>query len=184
MGFLFRMFLLVVLLVGLFWLFREPIMDRLGQRARAEAGHAERSLRGPNGLDLDTDRIAEELQRTGRVVRRKAAVALRKLDEATRDTRTTAKIKARLALDPDLSAREISVDTTDGRVTLAGRVDSPEDVARANRLAFMEEEVVEVTSTLQVRHERRGEDARPVTSGRDVPPAAIPTPAPRATPLP
>ena len=164
MSFLLRVFLLVVLLVGLFWLFREPIMDRLGQRARAEAGHAERSLRGlPDGVDLDTDRIAAELKRTGRVVRRKAAIALHKLDEATRDTRTTAKIKARLALDPDLSARDISVDTTDGRVTLAGRVDSPDDVARAIRLALEEQDVVEVSSTLQVRPERKGR-GRPAPS--------------------
>jgi hypothetical protein len=35
--------------------------------------------------------------------------------------RTTAAIKAQLAIDPRLSALEINVDTTDGRVTLAGR---------------------------------------------------------------
>lgn len=184
MGFLFRLFLLVVLLVGLFWVFREPVMDRLGNRARAEVGEAGRKARGAtDGLDLDTDRIGAELKQTGRVVRRKGAAALHKLDEATRDPRTTAKIKARLALDPDLSARDIGVDTTDGRVTLSGRADSPEDVARAIRLAMQEDEVVEVTSTIQVRRPA-AEDGRPVTSGRDVPPAAIPSPAPTATPLP
>lgn len=182
MGFLFRLFLLVVLLVGLFWVFREPVMDRLGNRARAEVGEAGRKARGAVD-DLDTDRIGAELRQTGRVVRRKGAIALHKLDEATRDPRTTAKIKARLALDPDLSARDIGVDTTDGRVTLSGRVDSPEDVARAIRLAMQEDEVVEVTSTIQVRRPA-AEEGRPVTSGRDVPPAAIPSPVPTATPLP
>jgi hyperosmotically inducible protein len=183
MGFLFRLLLLVVLLVGLFWLFREPVMDRLGQRARAEAGHAERGIRNATD-DLDTDRIAAELKQTGRVVRRKAAVALKKLDEGTRDARTTAKIKARLALDPDLSAREIHVSTTDGHVTLAGRVNTPEDVARAIRLALEEDEVVEVDSTLQVRAAAERDQPRAPSAREDVPPASIPSPAPTATPLP
>ena len=93
----------------------------------------------------------DELRRTGRVVRRKTEQAARKVAEATEDARTTAAIEAQLAVDPRLSALEIDVDTTDGRVTLAGRADSPEDVARAIDLAFAHENVREVVSTLQVR---------------------------------
>jgi hyperosmotically inducible protein len=180
MRFLFRLFVLAVLLVGLFWVFREPLMDRLGSRARAQAGRTRGSAQD---FDLDVERIKAELKQTGRVVRRKAVEAAHKLDESTRDARTTAKIKARLALDPDLSARDIGVSTTDGRVTLSGRVNTPEDVARAIRLAMQEEEVVEVDSTLQVRAPD-GHEPSPPSSGRDEPPASIPSPEPTATPLP
>ena len=183
MGFLFRLLLLVLVVVGLVWFFREPIADRLGQRARAEAGRAgERAEKAGDRLGLDVDRIGEELKRTGRVVRRKATQVAHQLEDATRDSRTTAKIKARLALDPDLSAREISVNTTDGQVTLSGRVDSPEDVAKAIQLAMQEDEVSEVTSTMQVRRAPAGDRRGHVGSSQDAP-GAIPTPAPAATPL-
>ncbi len=150
MRFLLRLVLLVVLIVGLFWVFHDPLMEQLGRRARAEGSHAGDEVRR-GAADLDVDRIAAELKQTGRVVRRKAQVALHQLDDATRDARTTAKIKARIALDPDLSARDIGVSTTDGRVTLSGRVSSPEDVARVVRLAMEQPEVAEVDSVIQVR---------------------------------
>ncbi len=182
MRFLFRLLLLVVLIVGLFWLLRDPVMERLGQRARAESSRGEGEAR--RGIDdLEVDRIKSELARTGRVVRRKAAGALQKLDEGTRDARTTAKIKARLALDPDLSARDIGVSTSEGRVTLSGRVNSPEDVARAIRVAMREENVVEVDSVLQVRPPAEPATPSPAPE-HDQPPAAVPSPAPTATPLP
>jgi len=167
MRFLLRLVLLVVLIVGLFWVFRDPLMEQFGQRARAEASRVGGEVR-EGKVDLDVDRIAAELKQTGRVVRRKAQVALRKLDEGTRDARTTAKIKARIALDPDLSARDIGVSTTDGRVTLSGRVSSPEDVARAVRLAMDEPEVAEVDSVIQVRP--------PTDHDGTAPPTATPRP--------
>lgn len=100
---------------------------------------------------LDLDSIREEVTRTGRVVRRKTANAARALGEATEDLRTTGAIKARLALDPHLSALDIGVDTTDGRVTLTGWVDSPERLARLVRLALEHEGVTEVISTVRIR---------------------------------
>jgi hyperosmotically inducible protein len=99
--------------------------------------------------------MVEELKRTGRVVRRKTEGATTKLEEVTADARTTAAIKGKLALDSELSALDISVDTTDGLVTLAGRVDSPEDMARALELALEQDGVREVVSTLQiVKHDK------------------------------
>jgi osmotically-inducible protein OsmY len=84
------------------------------------------------------------------VVRRKSEQVARQVAEATEDARTSAAIKAQLALDPNLSALDISVDTTDGVVTLAGKVDSPDAVARAMELALEHDNVREVISTLQV----------------------------------
>jgi osmotically-inducible protein OsmY len=162
MRFIFRLFLLFVVVIALVWVFRAPILDRLGLVAgtsagqtgsdtRGASGTAERTARGElSDLDLSVESIAQELRATGRVVRRKVAEAGRRLEERTRDARTTATLKARFALDPELKAREIEIGTTDGRVTLNGVVDSHEEVARAIRMAVEEDDVLEVTSTLQV----------------------------------
>jgi hypothetical protein len=158
--FLFRLFLLFVL-IAVVWVFRGPIMDRLGRvtgtsrptgsETPGPSGAAERTTRGKvSDLDLSVETIAQELRATGRVVRRKVVEAGRQLEESTRDTRTTARLKARFALDPALKAREVHVDTADGRVTLTGRVESAEELARAIRMAVEEDDVLEVTSTLQV----------------------------------
>ena len=152
MRFFFRLFVLFVLALALVWVFRAPILGLVaGTSARQASGTAEGTGRGRvSDLDLSVERIAEELRATGRVVRRKVAEAGRQIEESTRDTRTTAKLKARFALDPELKTREIDIDTDDGRVTLKGRVDSHEEVARAIRMAVEEDDVLEVISTLQV----------------------------------
>ena len=158
MRFLFRLFLLFVV-VGLVWVFRAPILGvvagtsarQTGSEGRGASGTAEPRAQGRlSDVDFSVEKIAEEMKATGRVVRRKVAEAGRQLEESTRDARTTAKLKARFALDPELKAREIDIDTTDGRVTLTGVVDSHEEVARAIRMAVEEDDVLEVTSTLQV----------------------------------
>jgi hypothetical protein len=162
MRFLLRLFLLFVVVIALVWVFRAPIQDRLGLVAGTPAGHTGSDARGGSGaaertararladLDLSVESIARELKATGRVVRRKVAEAGRQLEESTRDARTTARLKARFALDPELKGREIDIDTKDGLVTLKGRVDSHEEVARAIRMAVEEDDVLEVTSMLQV----------------------------------
>ena len=185
MRFFFRLFLLFVLAIALVWVFREPILDRLGlirsarqtgSETRGASRTPERTARGRlSDLDLSIDLIAQEMRATGRVVRRKVAEAGRQIEESTRDARTTAKLKARFALDPELKAREIDIDTDDGRVTLKGRVDSHEEVARAIRMAVEEDDVLEVTSTLQVG--ASGATAEHL-SGVEV------APRPTATPLP
>jgi hyperosmotically inducible protein len=150
MGFLLRLLLLIVLVVGVIWVLRERSLEREARNIRADVDSAVRDAKKAVS-NLDVGEIADELKRTGRVVRRKVTTAAQKVEEATEDGRTSAKIKAKLALDPDLSALDISVDTTDGVVTLAGRVSSPELVAKAIRLALEEDNVHEVISTLQVR---------------------------------
>jgi len=187
MRFLFRLFLLLVVVVALVWVFRAPIMDRLGlvagtsarptgSEARGASGTVERTTRERlSDLDFSVDSIARELKATGRVVRRKVAEAGRQLEESTRDSRTTARLKARFALDPELKAREIDIHTEDGRVTLNGRVDSHEEVARAIRMAVEEDDVLEVTSTLQV-------SASGATAER--PSGVEVAPQPSATPVP
>jgi hyperosmotically inducible protein len=193
MRFLFRLFLLFVVVIALVWVFRAPILDRLGLVARTSARHtgseapgasgtAERTARGRlSDLDFSVESIAQELRATGRVVRRKVAEAGRQLEEGTRDARTTAKLKARFALDPELEARKIDIDTRDGRVTLDGHVDSDEEVARAIRMAVEEDDVIEVTSTLQVSASGAAAER---LSGVEVSPQPIRRAQSTATPVP
>lgn len=155
---LLRLILLVVLVLGAVWLVRN--MGLGPERVNAEGALKGAAAQVEKAVsDIDLKAIAEELKQTGRVIRRKAGQAARKIEDATEDGRTTAAIKARLALDPTLSALDISVDTTDGRVTLAGKVSSPEDVARAMQIALEQENVTEVVSTLQVSAHREGGSA-------------------------
>jgi len=155
---LLRLILLVVLVFGAVWLVRN--MGLGSERVNAEGALKGAAAQVEKAVsDIDLKAIADELKQTGRVIRRKAGQAARKIEDATEDGRTTAAIKARLALDPTLSALDISVDTTDGRVTLAGKVSSPEDVARAMQIALEQENVTEVVSTLQVSAHREGGSA-------------------------
>jgi len=137
------------------WLLRQRDVHQATREAKGEVQSAVREAKKAV-KDLDVGKVAAELKQTGQVVRRKAVRAADKVAEATEDARTTAAIKTKLALDPELSALDISVDTTDGRVTLAGRVSSPEHVARAMRLALEQDNVYEVVSTLQVREREPG----------------------------
>ena len=105
-------------------------------------------------LSWRSEDIKEELARTGKVVRKKAQEVGAKVADATANARTTAAIKTKLALDPDLSALTISVSTTDGVVTLSGTVSDFEHIGKAMRLAMETEGVREVMSTLQVKQSK------------------------------
>jgi osmotically-inducible protein OsmY len=149
---LLRLIVVVALVVLVLWFLKAGnpgLFARAGQETKQELGSAAREAKKAwDGLDKEA--IAAELKETGRVVRRKSAQVARQVAEATEDGRTSAAIKARYALDPNLSALDISVDTTEGVVTLAGRVESPAEVARAMEIALEHDNVQEVVSTLQV----------------------------------
>jgi hypothetical protein len=148
---LLRLIVVVALILGVIWLIQNrKAPSRQDVRAGVDSVVRE-TKEAVNDLDLSVPNISEELKRTGRIVRRKAKQAAHEVEDATEGAGTTAAIKAKLALDPNLSALDISVNTTYGRVTLAGRADSPEDIARAVRIALERKEVREVVSTIQVR---------------------------------
>lgn len=104
-----------------------------------------------DSLNLTPENIKDEMARTGKVIRSKAENLGNKIADATADARITTTIKAKLVANPDLSALAISVNTTDGRVTLSGTVASPERIAEAIQLAYNVDGVREVISTLQVK---------------------------------
>ena len=64
-------------------------------------------------------------------------------------------IKAKLVASHDLSALNISVNTTAGVVTLSGTVTSHENIAKAMLLAMETDGVKEVISALQVKSQSR-----------------------------
>ena len=103
------------------------------------------------GFKLSPQDVKDELAKTGQVVRRTAQKAGQSIADATADARTTAAIKTRLIADKNLSALNISVNTTDGVVTLSGSVSSVDDIGRAMLLAMEVDGVREVISTLQAK---------------------------------
>ena len=102
-------------------------------------------------LDLRTNDIKEELARGGQIVRRKARDAGQAIADATADARTTAAIKGKFLAHRELSAMNISVNTTAGVVTLSGAVTSAEEISKAMLLAMETDGVREVISTLQIK---------------------------------
>ena len=88
--------------------------------------------------------------RTGTVVKEKAKSAGQSIVGVASNAKITAAIKAKLVTEPGLPSLNINVDTTDGLVTLSGRVESHEQVARAVKLALETDGVQKVVSTLQI----------------------------------
>jgi hypothetical protein len=103
-----------------------------------------------DNLSLKTEEIKDELARDGKVVRTKAKKAGAALADAAGDAKITAAIKGKYVAEPDLSALSIAVSTTDGVVTLSGKVASPEQVKRAMQIALDTDGVRQVVSTIQL----------------------------------
>jgi osmotically-inducible protein OsmY len=100
--------------------------------------------------EITVDEIKEEMARSSTVVREKARAAGQSIAGAAANARITAAIKTKLVAEPGLSAFAINVDTTDGLVTLSGKIESHDQIARAVKLALDTDGVHKVVSTLQV----------------------------------
>jgi osmotically-inducible protein OsmY len=122
---------------------KDSAMDAMEQTRQAVQAKLE-------AWELRPEDIRKELSEQGEIVRRKARDVGETLTDTATDARITTKIKTRLATDPDLSVFSVSVSTTDGKVTLSGKVKSPELVGKAVALALETDGVREVVSTLQV----------------------------------
>jgi hyperosmotically inducible protein len=150
--------LLVVLALvfGGYWFVSDTAHRRAARQAEEQAAHRAEQMGSAikdkvKDWSLSTPDIKQELERTGKVVRKKAEQVGHAIADATADTRITAAIKAKFVQDPAISALRISVNTTGGVVTLSGSVDSPEEIKEAMKLALETDGVSEVISTLQVR---------------------------------
>ena len=140
----------IIIGAGAVWYLQQRVPSVLGASQESVADARRFMDAKLEALDLQAERIRAELAETGRVVRRNARVLGERVADAAADARTTAAIKTKLAADPDLSALAISVSTTDGIVTLSGKVSSPTMVGRAMLIALETERVREVVATLQI----------------------------------
>jgi len=145
-----RLSLIVGALVAVFFMLPEGDGTVASTRTQAQGKPASAALAEATETPAELRAIEQELAETGRVVRRPGAQSSRSPAEKAVDQRTTVAIAAQFAADPRLSPLTIGVVTTDGTVTLAGRVESPADVAHAIELALRHSGVREVISTLQV----------------------------------
>ena len=124
---------------------RESELEQDIEAAAGEAG--ERANQAGERLERQLERGAENVQRgLEEAGRRIEPVARDMLDDAT----ISARVKARLAADPDVKAIHIDVDTVDGRVTLNGKVESAHQREEAEDLARRTEGVREVLNLIQV----------------------------------
>jgi osmotically-inducible protein OsmY len=162
--------LLLIILVALAvagWYFfagssSQETMREAGESISESANKAQDAVREKlQDLDLNPDKIKEELARSGRVVREKARELGAKVADSTSDARVTASIKGKLVADSSLSALDISVNTTDGIVTLSGRVQSHEHIQKAMDLALATDGCTKVISTLQVKDGESSEKKAP-----------------------
>jgi hyperosmotically inducible protein len=78
---------------------------------------------------------AERAREAGADLSARAAVAAKDAKEALGDGALTAKIKAKMALDDTVKALDLNVDTTNGVVTVSGKVRSAAERDRALALA-------------------------------------------------
>ena len=93
------------------------------------------SVQAPATSAPATDRAtADASAAVNRATDRAANAADKAVDKAS-DAVTTSKVKARLMAEPGIDSLQIDVDTSDGRVTLSGEVDTPQNRARAKELA-------------------------------------------------
>lgn len=100
---------------------------------------------------LTGDDIKRDLQRGGEVVRTKAQAAGAKIASATSNARIVTSVKAKYALDKDLSARAIEVSCDAGVVTLRGSVATEALIGKAIALALDTDGVTQVKSSLVVQ---------------------------------
>jgi hyperosmotically inducible periplasmic protein len=105
----------------------------------AKEGAQEVGQAAKEGLDRAAEATQEGLQR-----------AEERLQPLLDDATVTAKVKTRLAADPEVSALRIDVDTVAGVVTLQGQVTSEAERAEAEKLARGAEGVRDVRNLITV----------------------------------
>lgn len=109
-----------------------------------------------------TEQMAERAKEEAKDAAARAKAAMEKATEETKamgantadkvdDAAITAKVKAALAADKDLSAAQIDVDTSKGKVTLSGPVPSADARIKATELANKVKGVTSVNNELKVK---------------------------------
>lgn len=95
--------------------------------------------------------MAERTREAAAGAKEQTAAGARALGEDLSDAGIVARIKGKYLVDRDISTLAISVECTNGHVTLNGLVDSPILIERAARLARETSGVTGVTANLTVK---------------------------------
>ena len=95
--------------------------------------------------------VATEIKEGGIFVSKKGEVLIDQTKEEFSEVAITAKIKAKYARSPKVSALHINVTTVKDQVILAGTVHCKEEIVEAINLALGVEGVENVTSLLEIR---------------------------------
>ena len=111
---------------------------------RAETERAEDQVREAG------EETSAALERAGEEVKEGAARLGERAEPLVEDAALTARVKAKLAADPQVAAYTIDVDTVGHVVTLSGSVGSAAESAEAEKLARDTEGVTQVVNRLTV----------------------------------
>lgn len=130
--------LIVVVAVGAF------LLGWWGNR-NVSSGEARREPVGTSGVNT------ERARQVGAEVGERTAAAANEARRALADGQTTAKIKAKIALDDSVKASSVDIDTNGTTVTVTGTVGSQAQKERILQLSRETEGVKEVVDRIQVR---------------------------------
>ena len=134
--------ILMLIVVGFVWLLLLGFWPAALRDARTTSPSAPTGTSGT----IDPAKARERAADFGE----KAAVATQKLQETVADAAITTKIKAKMALDDSLKARQIDVSTNGSTVTVSGEVPSTSAHGRALALARETDGVSVVIDHLEV----------------------------------
>jgi|HubBroStandDraft_3_1064219.scaffolds.fasta_scaffold01722_4 hyperosmotically inducible protein len=126
-----------------------------GRNGEPPAVEAKKDEKGDTHIAIHNEQIKRDLSQAGRELKDNARNLGQQIKESARqidqsDTAVTARVKARLIAAPDLGGVHIDVNTVDGRVTLTGRVATPDRRADAEKIAARTAGVKSVDNQLTV----------------------------------
>jgi hyperosmotically inducible protein len=132
----------------------EKPVEKAGEKMEEAVKMAEESAeKMVEAMALGAEELKKEMAEKGKIIRKKAEKVGEEVAQQIEDSVITSKIKAKYAASAELSAFDISVDTSQGVVNLTGTVDSYESIAKAIEMALDTEGVKEVDTLLQVKEE-------------------------------
>ncbi|MFC3394223.1 molecular chaperone OsmY [Brenneria rubrifaciens] len=103
------------------------------------------------GTAIAEDSVGQKMQRIADTTGEKVDSSVNKASGYVSDSTTTAKVKSALLKDKTITSGDISVETSNGVVTLSGFIGSQEIAARAVEIATQVEGVTSVSDKLQVK---------------------------------
>jgi osmotically-inducible protein OsmY len=129
-----------------------PLLAACGKNGAIET---HKDAQGNTHIDIHDEQLKRDLHQAGQELKDNARNLGAQIKQGAReidrsDGAITARVKARLIAAPDLGGIHIDVNTVDGRVTLTGKVASPDRRADAAKIASRTEGVKSVDNQLTI----------------------------------